>query len=168
MNPKLLTALLVLVVAGGIAYFVFRGGPTAEAGPAAPHPAGPPPVTVALVESRNIAETTEFTGRLGAIDDVEIRPRVSGYVEKVHFQSGQLVKRGDVLFTIDPRYYAATLAATEASVVQARVRLENSDKEAQRASQLLASRAISAEESESRTSTACSAMSFDFTKFDPA
>lgn len=142
MNPKLLTALLVLIVVGGIAFFVFRGGPSAEAGPATPPAAGPPPVTVAIVEARELAETTEFTGRLGAIDDVEIRPRVSGYVEGVHFQSGQLVKRGDVLFTIDARYYAATLAAAEAQVVQSRVRLENSDKEAQRATQLLASRAI--------------------------
>jgi len=152
MQPKLLTALLALVVLGGIAVFVFREGPSAEAGPAAPPVLGPPPVTVAIVAARDLAETTEFTGRLGAIDDVEIRPRVSGYLEEVHFQSGQLVKRGDLLFTIDSRYYAATLAATEADVVQSRVRLENADKEAQRATQLLGSRAISAEESESRSS----------------
>lgn len=122
--------------------------------PAAKAPAGPPPpptVTVAVVEARNIAETTEFTGRLGPVEDVEIRPRVSGHIEKVHFQSGQLVKRGDVLFTIDSRYYAASQASTEAAIVQARVRAENSDKEAARATQLLESRAISAEESESRT-----------------
>lgn len=117
-------------------------------------PAGPPPpptVTVAAIEIRDIAETTEFTGRLGPIDDVEIRPRVSGHIEKVHFQSGQFVKRGDLLFTIDPRYYAAALASTEAAIVQSSVRAENADKEAARAAQLLASRAISAEESESRT-----------------
>jgi len=122
--------------------------------PADKAPAGPPPpptVTVAVVEARELAETTEFTGRLGPVEDVEIRPRVSGHIEKVHFQSGQLVKRGDVLFTIDSRYYAASLAATEAMIVQARVRAENADKEAARATQLLESRAISAEESESRT-----------------
>lgn len=116
-------------------------------------PAAPPPptVTVAAVEARAMSETTEFSGRLGAVDDVEIRPRVSGYLEKVHFQSGQMVKRGDVLFTIDARYYQAALAAAEASIVQAKVRADNADKEAQRAAQLLGSRAISAEESESRT-----------------
>lgn len=153
MNSKLLTVVVLVVVVGGIAYFATRSTASADAGSGGgvPPPQGPPTVTVAPVEEREIAETTEFTGRLGAIDDVEIRPRVSGYVEAVHFQSGELVKRGDVLFTIDARYYQATLSSTEAAVVQARVRAENADKEAQRAAGLLESRAISTEESESRT-----------------
>jgi multidrug efflux system membrane fusion protein len=149
MHSKLLT--LLILAAGGVpASFLLGCAPAAEAGE---HPSAPPPptVTVAPVEVRNIAETTEFTGRLGALDDVEIRPRVSGYLDQVHFQSGQLVKRGDPLFTIDARYYEATLSATEADVVQAQVRLQNADKEAERATQLLEARAISAEESESRT-----------------
>lgn len=153
MNSKLLTAVVLVAIVGGIAYFATRSNASADAGSGggAPPPQGPPAVTVAPVEQREIAETTEFTGRLGAIDDVEIRPRVSGYVEAVHFQSGELVKRGDVLFTIDARYYQAALASTEAAVVQARVRAENADKEARRAAGLLESRAISTEESESRT-----------------
>ncbi len=137
-----------------VALFLLAAGcaPQAEAGPAA-QPAPPPPtVTIAPVVQRDITETTEFTGRLSAVDDVEVRPRISGYLEKVHFQSGELVKRGDVLFTIDARYYEATLASTEAAVEQARVRESNAGKEAKRAEGLLESRAISAEESESRTS----------------
>ncbi len=150
MNPRLPTSLLVLALALSISTACSRSAANSGAAPAGQPP--PPAVTVAPVVERDIAETTEFTGRLGPVDDVEIRPRVSGYLEKVHFQSGQLVKRGDVLFTIDARYYTATLAATEAAVVQARVRLENADKEAGRAAQLLESRAISAEEGESRIS----------------
>jgi len=69
----------------------------------------------------------------------------------VHFQSGQLVKRGDVLFAIDARNYRATLAAAEAQVVQARVKLETADREAARSTQLLEARAISIEEAEGRT-----------------
>jgi multidrug efflux system membrane fusion protein len=148
MQSKPLTLLLHSLAVAGPAQFLLGCAPAAEAGA---QPAAPPTVTVAPVEVRNIAETTEFTGRLGAIDDVEIRPRVSGYLDHVHFQSGQLVKRGDQLFTIDARYYEAAWSATEAEVVQAQVRLQNADKEAERAAQLLESRAISAEESESRT-----------------
>lgn len=151
MNSRILTPLVVLAIAALAATLYVRGRDTAEAGPAsAPHP-GPPPVTVTPVAARELAETTEFTGRLGPVDDVEIRPRVSGHVDEVHFQSGQLVKRGDVLFTIDSRYYRANLAAAEAQVVQARVRLETADREAARSTQLLEARAISIEEAEGRT-----------------
>ncbi|MBL8860821.1 MAG: efflux RND transporter periplasmic adaptor subunit [Planctomycetes bacterium] len=124
-------------------------GPSAKAGPTG----GPPPaplVTVAAADARELAETADFTGRLGAVDDVEVRPRVSGHLEAVHFESGQLVERGDVLFTIDARWYQAALAAAEAAVTQAKVRAESADREAARSEQLLAARAISAEEAESR------------------
>lgn len=125
--------------------------PTATASAAGGAPP-PPAVTVAAVTVREMSETAEFTGRLAPVDDVEVRPRVSGHVEAVHFEAGQMVKRGDLLFTIDARWYAAALASAEASVAQARVRADNAEREAQRAGQLLASRAISAEESEARTS----------------
>jgi len=150
MQSKLHGASLLLFVSAGLLSACRKdAGATPGSSPAGP-PSGPP-VTVAPVLVRDIAETTEFTGRLGPVDDVEIRPRVSGQVDEVHFLSGQMVKRGDVLFTIDSRGFRATLAAAEAAVVQAAVRAENSDKEAARATQLLTTRAISAEESESRT-----------------
>ncbi len=148
MKSKILPWLPVLALMS--AALVLPGCSKAEGKSKAP--AGPPPptVTVAAVEQRDLAETTEFTGRIEPLDHVEIRPRVSGHVDAVHFQSGELVERGALLFTIDPRWYQATLASTDAAVDEARVRSENADKEAERAAKLLGSRAISAEESESR------------------
>src|SRR5437667_12664533 len=66
-----------------------------------------PAVTVAPVEQREIVEWDEFTGRTMPVEAVEVRPRISGYVQEVRFQSGQLVKKGDVLFVIDPRWHKA-------------------------------------------------------------
>jgi RND family efflux transporter MFP subunit len=125
----------------------------ASARPAAEPPAPPlPSVAVAPVEDREILEYSEFTGRIEAIDDVEVRARISGHLDAVHFQAGQIVKRGDVLFTIDPRWHQAALSASEAALAQARVRLDNAEREAKRAAELRESQAISAEEAESRTS----------------
>src|SRR6476660_6419377 len=70
------------------------------------HKAPPPPaVTVASVEAKEIVEWDEFTGRIEPIESVEVRPRVSGYIREVKFKSGELVKKGDVLFLIDPRWH---------------------------------------------------------------
>src|SRR5688572_30538185 len=66
-----------------------------------------PVVTVAPVEQRELVEWDEFTGRTAPVEAVEVRPRVSGYIQEVRFQSGQLVEKGDVLFTIDPRWHKA-------------------------------------------------------------
>ncbi len=71
---------------------------------------------------RDITEWDEYTGRLTAIDTVEVRPRVSGYLESVHFKEGQIVKKGDLLFVIDPRPFRAVLAAAAADVRGAQTR----------------------------------------------
>ena len=119
-------------------------------------PAGQPPppppagVTIAPVEQREIVEWNEFTGRTAPVEFVEVRPRVSGHIEEVRFTSGQLVKKGDVLFVIDPRWQKAELDRREAECVVARVRVDNAEREAKRNAQLLASRAISQEEAEAR------------------
>ena len=68
-----------------------------------------PSVTVAPVEQKEIVEWSEFTGRVEPVESVEVRPRVSGYIQEVRFQSGQLVKKGDVLFVIDPRWNQAVV-----------------------------------------------------------
>jgi RND family efflux transporter MFP subunit len=112
----------------------------------------PPNVTVAQVESKEIVEWNEFTGRVEPIETVEVRPRVSGYIQKVKFQSGQLVKKGDVLFEIDPRWHQATFDQRQAELAQAKVRMENAKREADRTAQLLATKAISVEESDARQS----------------
>jgi RND family efflux transporter MFP subunit len=110
----------------------------------------PPSVTIAPVEQRKVIDWDEFTGRTVPVDYVEVRPRVSGYIQEVRFKSGQLVKKGDVLFVIDPRWAKADLDRREAELAQARVRNENAQREAARTKQLLENKAISTEESDAR------------------
>jgi multidrug efflux system membrane fusion protein len=117
---------------------------------ATPRSAPAPSVTVAPVEHREIVEWTEFTGRTEPVDSVEVRPRVSGYIQAVRFQSGQLVKRGDVLFVVDPRWHQAEFDRRQAEAERARVQLDNAKREADRTAQLLASKAISTEEGDAR------------------
>src|SRR5260221_3593843 len=101
----------------------------------------PPAVTVAPVERKEIVEWDEFTGRIEAVDSVEVRPRVSGYIQEVRFHSGQLVEKGDVLFVIDPRWHQAAFDQRQAEFEQSKVRLENSRPEADRNPQLFANKA---------------------------
>ena len=146
---------------------VRRGAPDAEPFPAyilsARRPARPPAapsrrhrrrprVTVAAVPERDITEWDEFTGRLEAVDAVEIRPRVSGYIERVAFAEGKEVRKGDVLFEIDPRPYQAALDRAEAQLEQARTRSELAARESERAQRLVEEQAISREEFDARTS----------------
>lgn len=114
------------------------------------HMPPPPQVTIAPVEQQELVEWEELTGRTAAIDYVEVRPRVSGHIEKVLFESGQLVKKGDVLFTIDPRWQKATYEQREAELAMAQVRLDNAERDAKRNAQLLAGKAISKEEADGR------------------
>ena len=76
----------------------------------------PPPPKVKVVQpvAREITEWDEYTARLEAVDSVEVRPRVSGYLQSIHFQDGAIVKKGDLLFSIDPRPYEAALRRAEA------------------------------------------------------
>jgi RND family efflux transporter MFP subunit len=121
---------------------------TATAGGATP----PPEVSVAPALSRQITEFDEFTGRFAAVERVEIRPRVSGYIAQVHFPEGREVKKGDVLFVIDSRPYDAELKRAKAQLAQARTQLRLADLERTRAEKLAASRAISKEEYDTRLS----------------
>jgi RND family efflux transporter MFP subunit len=118
--------------------------------PADPPP--PPAVTVAPVLERDINEWDEFTGRLQAVDEVEIRPRVSGYIKRVTFPEGKEVRKSEVLFEIDPRPYQADLARAEAQLEQARTASELAAREVARAQRLVSVKAISQEEFDSRTS----------------
>src|SRR5204863_4773199 len=89
----------------------------------------PPTVTVAPVERKEIVEWDEFTGRVEPVESVEVRPRVSGYIQEVRFHSGQLVKKGDVLVRIDPRWHQADFDRRQAEFEQAKVRVENAKRE---------------------------------------
>jgi RND family efflux transporter MFP subunit len=137
----------ILGVAVAVSVALAGCGKRASQGP----PQMPPPkVTVAAVAERAIVEWEEFIGRTEAVETVEVRPRVSGHVQEVRFQSGQLVKKGDVLFQIDPRWHQAEFDRRKAEFEQAKVRLENAEREANRTEQLIASKAISAEEADAR------------------
>lgn len=121
-----------------------------RAGPPPPPP--PPAVTVAVVPERDVKEWDEFTGRLEAVDAVEIRPRVSGYIKRVTFAEGKEVRKGEVLFEIDPRPYQADLARAEAQLEQAKTGAALAQREVQRAQKLVDVQAISREEFDTRTS----------------
>ena len=139
MNQKLFLPLTVATLALGALAMLSSG---------CSHPVsqqGPPPaaVTVAPVEQKEIVEWSEFTGRTEPVESVEIRPRTSGYIQEVRFQSGQMVKKGDVLFVIDPRWNQAVFDQRQAEYDQAK-------SENDRTAKLLANNAISAEEAEGR------------------
>lgn len=123
-----------------------EGGGPAHGGMQMP----PPIVTVMPVQQREVVEWEEFTGRTAAIENVEVRPRVSGHIEAVQFQSGQIVKKGDVLFQIDARWHKAEFDRRSAEYESAKVKLANAEREARRTKSLLENRAISTEESEQR------------------
>jgi membrane fusion protein, multidrug efflux system len=123
-------------------------GPAVTAAPAAAK------VTVAKVLEQPVNEWDEFTGRLEAPETVEIRPRVSGQIDKVAFVDGALVKKGDVLYQIDPRPFLSEVHRLEAQLQQSRAALTRTGNEAQRGQRLLSSNAISAELADTRTTTA--------------
>lgn len=111
-------------------------------------------VSVAKVLEQPVNEWDEFTGRLEAPETVEIRPRVSGQIDEVAFTEGALVKKGDLLFQIDPRPFQAEVRRLEAQLAQSRATATRSENEAQRGERLRLSNAISAELADSRTSAA--------------
>src|SRR5712671_4250974 len=134
MSRKLVLSLTVLAVGIGTAVLVSTGRGRTTASQKPP----PPSVSVAPVEQKEIVEWDEFTGRTEAVETVEVRPRVSGHIQEVRFQSGQLVRKGDVLFVIDPRWHRAEFDRRQAEAERARVQLENAKREADRTTQLLA------------------------------
>jgi multidrug efflux system membrane fusion protein len=117
----------------------------------------PPQVSVATVIERRVKDWDEFTGRLQAVETVEIRPRVSGYIDKVAFTEGSLVKRGDLLFVIDPRPYQADYDRANADVKRYNTALELARVELTRVQHLKDSGAVSQEELDERKSTVAQA-----------
>lgn len=118
--------------------------------PAAAAPSAPP-VSSAVVIQRPVTETQEFSGRLEAIEVVAIRPRVSGYITAVNFKPGAEVKKGEVLFVIDPRPYQAEADRTKAVAAAAQARAGLARLELQRAELLLADKAIAQREFDERS-----------------
>lgn len=120
-----------------------------------PQAALPPPplpqVTVSQPVAREVVEWDEYTGRLEAVESVEVRARVNGYLQSIHFTDGAVVQKGALLFVIDPRPYQEELNRATAALEQAMARSERTQKDLARAQQLVRSRAISQEELDTRS-----------------
>lgn len=112
-----------------------------------------PPVTVATPVVREIVEWDEYTGRFEAINYVEVRARVSGYLESIHFFDGQVVKEGELLFVIDKRPFQAALAAAEGRAAEAKAQQQLARNDRARAEKLLKAKAVSQEEYDLRLQT---------------
>jgi multidrug efflux system membrane fusion protein len=134
---------LTAIAAALVTVFMLRAEP-ASAAPSAAAPATP--VSVAVVVQSDVATWDDFSGRLEAVERVDIRPRVSGTVQSVHFREGALVKAGDLLVTIDPAPYQADVDRAAAQVLAAQARLTNATSTYQRSKHLLEDHAISQRE----------------------
>src|SRR6266478_5530986 len=138
---------------GGFAALALLAGACHEksAPPAAMQTPPPPSVTANQPVQRELIEWDEYPGRLDAVEMVEVRARVSGYLQSVNFKDGAEVNKGDLLFVIDPRQYQAELDRAEANLHQAQTRLELMINEVARAERLVKSKAISEEEVDTRS-----------------
>jgi multidrug efflux system membrane fusion protein len=140
---KLMLAVYLLLQLGGCG--------TSEAPAAAAAQMPPVPVKTSLPLQKNVVEWDEYTGHIEATETVEIRARVSGYLDKVNFKDGDKVRKGDLLFIIDPRPYRAELERAEAELERTRARLELARNDLRRAEHLRRSKALSEEEYDARS-----------------
>jgi RND family efflux transporter MFP subunit len=118
--------------------------------PAAVSP--PPAVTVARPLQKTIAEWDEYTGRFAAVETVEVRARVSGFIDSIHFKEGEVVKQGDLLFVVDPRPYQIAVEQAKAEVERAKAKLEIASLDVQRATPLVRSQTLTEREFDTRRS----------------
>lgn len=149
MRRRLLLGTVAAVASVAVAVTTLSFSDKATSGEAAVKPAALP-VSVSLVEPRNVALWEEFSGRLEAIERVEVRSRVAGAVQSVHFREGSLVKESDLLLVIDPAPYAAEVARADAQVGAARARVALTKNEMDRGQQLSDTRIISQRELDQR------------------
>ena len=139
-----LPTILLLLVPALAACEQSQSQPQASASP-------PPQVTIAKPVSKMIADQDEYVGRFVAVESVEVRARVPGYLEAIHFQDGQIVKAGDLLFTIDRRPFQIALAQTQASLAQARATLAFAESDLARAQGLAIGSVITQQTFDQRT-----------------
>ncbi|HEX8787479.1 MAG TPA: efflux RND transporter periplasmic adaptor subunit [Telluria sp.] len=146
---------LALSVAGVAGVAIAMAGCSDATGKAADAQAAPAaaPVSAAVVVQKPVAETQEFSGRLEAVEHVEIRPRVSGYITAVDFTPGAEVKKGQLLFVIDPRPYQAEAERAEAAAKSARAKAELARLELTRDERLLGDKAIAQREYDASASS---------------
>src|SRR3989454_8482725 len=116
-------------------------------------PQAPLPVNVVTAVEKEVNEWDEFTGRLEAVESVEIRPRVSGYITEIRFQAGAIIKKDDVLYVIDPRPYQADFDRAAAEIERMRAQEKLAQIELDRAKELRAKNTISASEFDQKAAT---------------
>jgi multidrug efflux system membrane fusion protein len=121
--------------------------------PAAGGPPPPPAVTVAKPVQKNLAQWDEYTGRFTALETVEVRARVSGFIDSVHFKEGQVVKKDDLLFIIDQRPYKIAVDQARADVERGQAKLEIASLDVQRATPLVQNQTVTQREFDTRKST---------------
>ncbi|ADH87774.1 efflux transporter, RND family, MFP subunit [Ancylobacter novellus DSM 506] len=145
--------LTLAALATGAAVFLAWPSSNALATDPAPAAAAPPamPVAVAVLEPRDTMKWDEFSGRLQAVERVEVRPRVAGAVKTIHFREGALVKQGELLVTIDPEPFQAELDRAEAQSAAAEARLLFTKNELDRGQKLVDSRVVSVQDLDQRT-----------------
>src|SRR5256885_16770952 len=114
---------------------------------------GPLPVNVVTATEKEVNEWDEFTGRLDPVESVEIRPRVSGYITEIHLEAGAIVKKGDLLYVIDPRPYQADFDRAAAEVDRMDAQLKLAEIELNRAKELRGKATISASEFDQKAAT---------------
>jgi multidrug efflux system membrane fusion protein len=140
-----LSAVILAIFATGGSFILFQENADAKATPTA---SAPPAATVdvASVISQTITDWQEYSGRLEAIDQVDVRPQVSGKLIAVHFKDGSLVNKGDLLFTIDPRPFEAELNRAKAQLASAEAQVTYSSANLGRNQRLIQSNAIAHQE----------------------
>ncbi|HEX4157162.1 MAG TPA: efflux RND transporter periplasmic adaptor subunit [Rhizomicrobium sp.] len=138
-NRALLGAAAAILL-GGIGLIAWRADAGIKPPPAAPSAV---PVGVAVVHERPVRIWSEFSGRMTAVDSADIRPEVNGRITEVHFSNGQTVKKGDILFVIDPRPYEAAVAKAEADIATAKSNASFAHTDLARATALIGAQAIS-------------------------
>jgi len=112
------------------------------------------PVTVSEPLARRVTQWDEYSGRFEALAQVEVRARVSGFIDKVHFRDGQMIKVGDLLFTIDPRPYQLAAESARAEVARAKAQVDLTDTQVDRGQALIRSRTITDQDFDQRKANA--------------
>ncbi len=151
-KTRLLTSLGAIgATLGGVALWAMLGSTATQGRDAGAVPSATPAV-VAAVDSRNVSLWEEFSGRLEAIERVDLRPRIPGAIESVHFREGSLVRKGDLLFTIDPAPYIAEVEKAEAQVRAAEASLDFARGELERGMKMTANQTIAQRDLDTRLS----------------
>ena len=156
---KLILPLALLVILAVIGYSIFVKAPVQK-----PPSMGPAPVDIAQVVQRDVTVWQEFSGRMQAVDRVDVRPQIAGTIESINFKDGDTVEKNQLLFQIDPRPY-------QAAVLSAKARAEYAAAEFKRAEEMIGSKAISQREYDDRKNAAAVAnadlttanLNFDYT-----